>query len=447
MPEYVLAGFTGSYDSCVQARVSCRFVQAMVRRVLLLGAAAGTLVAAVLAAQGCVIGVADLGGNCNTNYPIDCCQCVWPEDCPPYRKEPRRKIPDWCEPYILDAGCDHKWLYDHRFCENAADAGLDGADVDADDAGNESDGGLGFCSSGTCAPPAPQGWRQVSFAMTWPTLPPACPDEAPIMAFEGTPAPPEFACPMCSCDPPGGKCNLPTKWSIKSVGCDDPSVGVQTNFDPPTTWDGTCSDANAIALDKQCGAVPCVRSITIAPPVIEEQPCTPHAEGQADLPIPKAWNGGPEAPTGRACASDKPLPECTGQGCTSTNTSFAACIMHEGDQVCPGAWNGAKHVLYGQIEDSRACTPCGCDAPQGGMCQVKWRTFSTSTCSVENAALDVYSGVLPACANYMPGAALAGKTAEIINYTKGSCTPSGGELVGKLELANQVTVCCLSSAM
>jgi len=65
---------------------------------------------------------------------------------------------------------------------------------------------------------------------------------------------------------------------------------------------------------------------------------------------------------------------------------------------------------------------------------------------VENAALDVYSGVLPACANYMPGAALAGKTAELVDYTKGTCTPNGGELVGKLELANQVTVCCQSSS-
>ncbi|HMY21818.1 MAG TPA: hypothetical protein PKA58_36090 [Polyangium sp.] len=424
----------------------------MVRRIMIWAAVAGALGAVFVTAQGCTEEPWDYpdeclyfgGTNCPLDLPCECCQCPWPETCPPF-VEPNtiKKIPEWCGPALRDAGCPghapYIWTYDLTVCK----LGLDGG-VEADDAG---DGGMiGFCSGGTCVPPAPEAWKHVAFAMTWPASPPACPDEAPIVAFEGTPLPPEFACPKCSCDAPDGKCNLPTKWTIKSVGCDDPSVGVQTNFDPPAAWDGTCSDANAIALDKQCGAVPCVRSITIAPPVIEEQPCKPHAEGQADLPIPKAWNGGPEAPIGRACVSEKPLPECTGQGCTSTNTSFLACIMHDGDQVCPDGWTGAKHVLYGDIKDSRECSPCGCDAPTGGTCQVKWRTFSTATCSVENAALDVYSGVLPACANYMPGAALAGKTAELVDYTKGTCTPNGGELVGKLELANQVTVCCQSSS-
>lgn len=84
-------------------------------------------------------------------------------------------------------------------------------------------------------------------------------------------------------------------------------------------WDGSCSSDNAIAAGKLCGGVPCVRSITISPPVIEENPCTPHTAGEADLPVLKAWNGGPEAPIGRAvacvlglapgspCAKDEPL--------------------------------------------------------------------------------------------------------------------------------------------
>jgi hypothetical protein len=120
--------------------------------------------------------------------------------------------------------------------------------------------------------------------------------------------------------------------------------------------------------------------------------------------------------------------------------------MHDGDQVCPDGWTGAKHVLYGDIKDSRECSPCGCDAPQGGTCQVKWQTFALPACSTENASGETYAGMLPACHDFMPGTALAGKTADIINYTKGTCTPNGGELVGKLELANQVTVCCQSSS-
>lgn len=46
------------------------------------------------------------------------------------------------------------------------------------------------------------------------------------------------------------------------------------------------------------------------------------------------------------------------------------------------------------------------------------------------------------CWDFASGEALAGKAAEIVGYTKGSCTPNGGELVGKVKLDKQVTICC-----
>ena len=66
----------------------------------------------------------------------------------------------------------------------------------------------------------------------------------------------------------------------------------------------------------------------------------------------------------------------------------------------------------------------------------------------ENAANDVYSGMNPApCKDYNPGEPLVSKTAEIVSYTKGSCSPTGGELKGDLMLAGQVTVCCFAATM
>jgi len=307
---------------------------------------------------------------------------------------------------------------------------------------------MSFCASGTCVPPAPEAWKPVAFVMSWPELPPSCPEETPILAFEGNPTPPERACPACTCDAPEGSCKAPTTWTFSTEPCANPGGGVKTNFDAPIGWDGTCTNENAIVKEKLCGGVPCVRSITITPPEIEEKPCTPRSEEAADLPVLRAWSDGERAPTGRACVSDKPLSGCGGQGCSSTNSKFGACILREGDHVCPVEWNGDRHVLHGKIEDSRECTPCGCDPPTGGTCQVLWKTYSEASCSLANGTGIANAGMMPSpCLDYMSGEPVAGKTAEITGYTKGSCAPTGGEVIGKLVLDQQVTVCCYSSVM
>ncbi len=407
----------------------------MVRRIVLAAVIASLPLVAALVAQGCIISGGSAGNNCDPNMSIECCQCPWPEDCPPYGDP--WPIPEWCAPYLIDAGCPEVYTYDRSICEQN-DAGTDGGD-----------GGTSFCSSGTCVPPAPAAWKHVSFVMAWPDEPPACPEDAPILVFEGTLAPPEQACPACLCDDPDGSCSLPTTWTVSSANCDNPNGGVKTNFDPPSGWDGSCSNTNAIAQGKLCGGVPCVQSLTLSLPIIEEKLCTPRTEGWVDLPIPKLWSAGPQVPTGRACANDKPLPSCSGQGCGGTNNAFGACILHDGDEVCPDGWTGERHVLYEHIDDARECTPCGCDAPQGGTCQVKWRAFSDSSCATEVGAVDIYPDMMgPACTALGPGVALAGKTAELINYTKGSCVATGGELIGELKLeGREVTVCCNSSTM
>ncbi len=405
----------------------------MVRRVILGSIVGSALVAALFVSQGCTLGEDGVwridfnpsGGwqkaNCDPCQPIECCPCPWQESCAWPNDPP--KLPDWCADWNADGG---------TLC---ADGGADS-------------GMMSLCSSGSCVPSAPESWKHVAFVMAWASDPAACPAEAPDLVFEGVPAPPEPACPACSCDAPEGSCSVPAKWTISSTNCDNAGGGVQTNFNPPVGWDGSCSNANAIAPGKLCGGVPCVQSLTLSLPVIEEKPCVPHAAGEADLPVLRARSGGPETPIGRVCASNKPLPTCSGGGCTSTNPSFAACVMHDGDLACPEGWNGDRQVLYGQVDDTRECSPCGCDAPQGGTCQVKWRIFSDATCAAEIGGLDVSAGMMTApCYSLDPGIALSGKTAEILDYTKGSCTPTGGKVVGDVKLDNQVTICCHSSTM
>jgi hypothetical protein len=400
----------------------------------------GGIAAAVMTA--CTGGSQDIGSYCPDWITDDCCPCPLPDVCP--QPDPDGRPWDYAPPWGLEPlneKCCAQWRSQPKWnaepvCLSDLDGGTDGGDG----------GSLGFCASGTCVPSAPEAWKHVEFFMDWPREPLPCPDDAPVMLFEGTPAPAERSCPACLCDQPEGTCRLPESWTVSSETCQN-GGGVKTNFDPPVAWDGSCTTDKALTEDKLCGGVPCVQSITISPPVIEEKPCTPHAEGEADLPVLKAWNDGPKVPLGRACASKEAPPSCPGGACVGKNPEFVACIMHDGDQACPEGWNGDRHVLYDVVDDTRDCTPCGCDAPTGGTCQVKFRTFAESSCSGENAANDVYANMIGACHDYMPGVALASKAAEILNYTKGSCAPTGGELKGDLVLGGQVTVCCSASTM
>lgn len=405
----------------------------MVRRVIIVGAVLVAAFAVVGFAPGCT-GRDTLPSDCDGSIPYECCQCSWPDDCPPWNPNPR-PIPDWCIPLIVDAGCPPAYIFDASVCQQQ-DAGVEASDA-----------GMSFCSSGTCVPSAPSSWKHVAFALTWPGLPPACPEDAPSLVFEGSPAPPEQTCPTCSCDAPEGTCSLPTTWTVSSKVC--PGVGgIKTNFDPPTGWDGSCTSTNAIPDGKLCGGVPCVQSLTLSVPIIDEKPCTSQMEGWVDLPTPKLKSDGPRMSTGRACVSDKPLPNCTGGGCGKTDSAFGACILHDGDQVCPDGWTGDRHVLYQHIDDERACTPCGCDAPSGGGCRARWKVFTDANCTAQTAENIVTTDMAPdACIDLMPGVALAGKSAALVDYTKGTCTPTGGAPVGDLKLDGQVTVCCPSTSM
>lgn len=339
-----------------------------------------------------------------------CCPCPLPEDCPN-------------GPKPIPAGCPN---------------------APAPDGGTGGNGGTSsLCNDGACVSEPPDDWMSVAFFSDW-SDPPICPEDTPILAFEGTPAPPPPTCGACSCGEPDGTCKPPATWTISSAPCSDPAGGVKINFDPPTNWDGSCNQDKSFPLDMLCGGSPCVRSMTLEPPVIEEQPCTPHTSGDSEPPPPKYWPGGPETPLGRVCMSDKPWPTCvnqTGKVCGPAAEAYASCIFREGEHLCPEGWED-RHLLYGAIDDGRTCSACTCDPPTGGVCQVKWHTFAGAACTAQNAELDIYAGMIPPCNDYMPGVALAGKSAELIAYTKGTCAPSGGEVVGDLSLDKPATVCC-----
>jgi hypothetical protein len=221
------------------------------------------------------------------------------------------------------------------------------------------------------------------------------------------------------------------------------SGGVKTNFDSPVGWDGVCDEGQSISAGKLCGGVPCVRSITISPPVITEQPCKAVTIGDPEQPPPRVWYGGPETPVGRACLSNKPTPSCADQAgaCFPGGPAFSACIMSEGELDCPEGW-GERHLLYGNVEDARECTACSCGLPSGGTCGVYATVFGVADCSQPKVAVEVSAGMMEPCLDVMPGEPFAAKSAELLAYVKGTCTPNGGEVMGELLVEQPATVCC-----
>ena len=238
---------------------------------------------------------------------------------------------------------------------------------------------------------------------------------------------------------------VPTTWTISSHACSDPSGGVKTNFDAPTGWDGTCDTSKSLPAKQMCGAEPCVRSITVSPPVIEEQPCTPHLVVE-DEPVAKAWNARPTPPVFRVCYAGFPASECVdkpGKLCAPTPPSQATCVWHLGDVTCPNGYD-ERTVIYKNYDDSRECGECTCGAPSGGYCRASvsaWGGANGGSCSAPEFQQYTETTFPSKCFDLVLGAALTGKTADVVQYDKGSCTPTM-DVKGKLSLEGAATVCC-----
>jgi hypothetical protein len=377
----------------------------MLPRILVVAALVTTSIALALSMPACS---SDIGSNCAPEVTDECCPCPLPDFCP-----------DGSPP--LPAHC--------------IDGGTDGGEDGAQSA-------LCPTGTGTCVPSSPEGWEGPVDLWFGPAFDaPPCPDGASTIVFEGQPEPEPPACAACSCDPPVSSCKLPETWTVSAAACN--GVGVKTNFDPPLGWDGSCTANMSIQSGKLCGGVPCVQSISVSPPILQEQPCQPH--GLEPPPEPaKLVAGGPFAPFALACSSAEPLPACTEEGevCLASSPGFAACVYHAGDEQCPDGWP-IKHLLYGHVEELRTCSDCACDAPTGGKCTAKVHVYGDAMCVTEWASFTISSTDLSSCHDLSNGIALAGKAAELLAHEPGICAPSGGELVGDLVLADAKTFCCV----
>lgn len=281
--------------------------------------------------------------------------------------------------------------------------------------------------------------------------PPPCPKQAPnISDYRAAPA--ASSCAACACDPPTGTCALPTMAHASNGACPaNDSATIQTPFDAPTEWEGSCTSQQAIAADMDCNGGPCVQSITFASLAITEAGCMPSP--------PIVPQGNPQSFTFARTCGGTAKGECSDNG----DVCVPALPAVDVDDDDPGFWTYcvSKHGAYDDYtmacppeypnmyhfsldyDDSRGCAPCKCGAPEGSTCSSLISVYADNQCSMtEQLGSITVSSAAPMCLNLPPGAPLGSKAASPPLYKPGTCEPSGGDPTGTVTPFGPMTFCC-----
>jgi hypothetical protein len=295
---------------------------------------------------------------------------------------------------------------------------------------------------GFCAPRAPlgeDGWSPPLLLWFGPKEEaPDCPAAASDRRWKGYAdlvAP--LDCPTCACEPPTGSCAFPVTLTGADAICKDDGAGVTyTPFDPPASWDGSCTAAGAIPAGSG------VRSLTFGPLQMSEQGCAVRSNGGKDPKHdPPRWKT-----YAFACDGHEGYPPCkNGKFCmpAAPPPGFHACIFHKGEQRCP-EHHPDQHVFYPEdgIADSRDCGTCTCAAPFGSQCVGLVSVYNDAACHDLQAALMMTSGAAP-CVDILPaGVALGSKSAATPVYVPGMCTPWSIQPTGAATPVGPSTFCC-----
>jgi hypothetical protein len=359
--------------------------------------------------------------------PLECCPCPTPESCEFFYYSKGLTPPP------VPASCCEKYADLPDPLPGCADGGVQG---------------LVACTD-PCVPAAPEGWTGPELVSVGSRLfAEECPANAPNTVFEGwfEPVIEPPTCPSCACDEPLGTCKLPETWTVRSEPCG--GDGIETPFDPPPGWDGMCSAADTIPAGQLCDGKPCVRSLWVSAPPIEEQPCEV-VTGQVDPGGPPKlvpFAPPPTSTTARACAPSAPWSTCQEEPdklcLPKAGSEFSTCMRKPGDEACPEGWP-VRHVVYEDVDVDTSCSPCSCSPPSGGTCSAAFSAHSDSMCGGPPNAGVVGTGLPGQCVDLLPGVALASKQAALLSYEPGKCEPSGGEPVLSVELDGATTICCL----
>ena len=266
--------------------------------------------------------------------------------------------------------------------------------------------------------------------------------------------PPDWAGPIALLENAGGARACPTGLSSTFQGGVDPAAAGCTpctcgspkeacsSVHLETSGNGICSaPCNSFrTVDAGCGPVKyCGASGTVTvSSALDAGSCAASGGG----PKPVAW-----AKSAVACGFTVPFGTVCSAGEVCAPKSEGApdarmCIVHAGDVACPAGGYAQRVVYDSQLLDTRTCSACTCDPPEGS-CTAGTVSFYMDTACADNTPRSVPT--TGACttvnANAAQGSARITVAPTLID---GGCAPHGGALVdGGVKGATPSTVCCL----
>lgn len=291
------------------------------------------------------------------------------------------------------------------------------------DATADSTGAPAVCPSTHTCVAVPDGWdgpgplRRSNFGGMTDACPELYPDAAQLGGEELHAEPAECG---CSCgDAVGSTCALST--TLHYWGAD--ATCSQTTPQNLQVFTTICNVLGA--------TFPANAHWTADPVEIEGGACNPIAS----VAVPEAVF----TKTATACTGTNTVPGCADEDevCTPTLTDEPLCVWQSGDLDCPADFDGERHVVYGDVDDMRACEACECGEPVG-VCDGSSMTLFSNVCNPP------VSGVVTADSE-CDATSVAFTTASaafLLGPPTAFCAPSVTGPTGVAMPTAAVTVCC-----
>lgn len=303
-----------------------------------------------------------------------------------------------------------------------------------------------------CVSDVPEGWSGYYVLFEGPSSDdPGCPPAFPAQDYAGNAelALPDPACPACTCTKPTGETCQLVDDIISNATCSFiKQAPLFCGRTQPLKTDGTCVASNPSAgglttcgdpVAMSCamgGMQACNGSITVRAGTVTGGSCT---ESQTAKPFAVtsskaglACGGASSVSKGKACPG--------GQVCmpkAAEPYQPGVCIKQEGENTCPALFP-KQHVFYKSFKDERICDACTCGDDTGASCSLTMQFFTNTACTGTPVA-QVPSGN---CLDIAGNPTLSGRKAVGMTLNQGSCTPSGGQVLGAVTPEGPTTFCC-----
>lgn len=274
----------------------------------------------------------------------------------------------------------------------------------------------GCTGGGTCESPAPAGWTGPFAIIT--ASPPndgqQCPPGWELGPFGGIGLDaPEASC-ACDCIPGPASCTVGVSY-YSDQACTTPIISGGS--------DGGCDE---LATGTDHGFVRAVGMAT-------GTSCTPQ---ESYVVQPATWST-----ASLMCAPPITSDPCADGPCLPPpppGFSDAWCVVADGDQACPAGPYTERSVMASGVDDTRACTPCGCDLAGTVQCTGQLVEFTDLFCVFPVGTVPIDGGC--------HAADIANTDTWSVQYQDAaasySCANNMPMAVGEAIELPSITVCC-----